>query len=86
LKQGTEFKAEEISTGQSAKDYMSTAELAEEAYTKLEAHIRTYQNPEQGYLSRYAPASARELSGDYDHLARVREWSLGETDSGDGEE
>jgi ATP-dependent helicase/nuclease subunit B len=80
LKEGAGFKADDISSGKIKNEKRSAHELAEDAYNKLIDHIRAYQLPEQAYMSRYAPASARDIFGDYDHLARVREWSIGDAD------
>jgi ATP-dependent helicase/nuclease subunit B len=44
--------------------------------------LASYQDPERGYLSRIAPQFVKTYAGDYDHLARVFEWSTG----ADGEE
>lgn len=52
------------------------------AVESLAGLVRAYQDPEKGYLSRAHPFRARE-TGRYDHLARVREWSLGEGEGGD---
>ena len=40
----------------------------------------TTQNPAHGYLSRALPFREGETDGDYDHLARVLEWSAGGDD------
>ena len=42
----------------------------------------TTTNPRAGYLSRALPFREGEIDGDYDHLARVLEWSAG----GDGDD
>ena len=39
--------------------------------------LAAYQNPKQGYPSRSAPQFVKTFAGDYDHLARVFEWSTG---------
>ncbi len=39
--------------------------------------LAAYQNPKQGYPSRTAPQFVKTYAGDYDHLARVFEWSTG---------
>ena len=59
-----------------------TAEnLAAEAMAGLSRLIRRYDEPTQGYASRIAPQFVKAYPGDYDHLARVREWSAaGEDD------
>ncbi|MDB5471729.1 MAG: addB [Caulobacter sp.] len=48
--------------------------LAFEGALKL---LAAYQNPKQGYPSRTAPQFVKTFAGDYDHLARVFEWSTG---------
>ena len=73
---------------ESILDYRNTpksaVDLAEEAWARLEALLIHYKNPEAGYLSRALPFREGEMDGDYDHLARVLEWSAG-GDAGDGE-
>ena len=51
--------------------------LAEEAWSRLGDLIAHYDLPETGYLSRALPFRETDLTGDYDHLARVLEWSAG---------
>ena len=43
--------------------------------------LTLYEDPRRGYPSKVAPQWVKEYPGDYDHLARVFEWSTG----GDGE-
>lgn len=50
--------------------------LAEEAWRRLEELLLHYQSPDAGYLSRALPFR-EDIGGDYDHLARVLEWSAG---------
>ena len=56
-------------------------ELAVKVKELLVARVAQFDAPEQPYLSRVMPFRL-EFSGDYDHLARAREWSA----SGWGEE
>jgi ATP-dependent helicase/nuclease subunit B len=63
----------------------SAGDLAEEAWARLEALIRHYNDPSSGYLSRALPYREGDTGGYYDHLARVLEWSAG-TDAGEGGE
>lgn len=56
-------------------------QAAADAYEGVIRLLRAYQDPERGYLSRTAPQFVKTWAGDYDHLARVFEWSTG----GDGE-
>jgi ATP-dependent helicase/nuclease subunit B len=55
--------------------------LAEEAMAGLRTRIARFDHPETPYLSRPVPQFLGRY-GDYDHLARVKEWSSG---GGDGE-
>ncbi len=63
----------------------SAPDLAEDAWGRLEELILHYANQKAGYLSRALPFRETEVSGYYDHLARVLEWSAG-ADSGEGGE
>jgi ATP-dependent helicase/nuclease subunit B len=56
---------------------LSAVDLAEDAWRRLEELVRHYQNPEAGYISRSLPFKEGDFDGDYDHLARVLEWSAG---------
>ncbi|HWD28928.1 MAG TPA: double-strand break repair protein AddB [Rhizomicrobium sp.] len=49
--------------------------LVAEALEKLRKRIADFARPETSYDPRLHPKQAR-VSGDYDHLARVREWSI----------
>jgi ATP-dependent helicase/nuclease subunit B len=62
----------------------SAEDLAEDAWARLERLLAHYRNPDVGYLSRALPLREGEADGDYDHLARVAEWSAG-GDGTDGE-
>jgi ATP-dependent helicase/nuclease subunit B len=53
----------------------SVAEVVEEHRLKLTELIGRYVSGEAAYLSRPYPKYAKRFS-DYDHLARVKEWSL----------
>ena len=50
--------------------------LAEDARGRLMGLVSAYADPARPYLSRIAP-QREDYIGDYDHLARVGEWSLG---------
>lgn len=54
-------------------------ELVEEAWQALLADLNALASGETGYRSRLLPANTK-IAGDYDHLARVGEWSLGSSD------
>ncbi|WP_457302702.1 hypothetical protein, partial [Phyllobacterium sp. P5_D12] len=64
----------------------SGPELGELSWHRLTELLTAYRDPHKGYLSRALPFKESDLTGDYDHLARVLEWSAGGADdSGDGE-
>ncbi|MGB6116776.1 MAG: double-strand break repair protein AddB, partial [Mesorhizobium sp.] len=59
------------------KSLKSAAELSEEAWGKLDRLLTLYNEEAKGYLSRALPFREGDTDGDYDHLARVHEWSAG---------
>ncbi|MDF1600773.1 double-strand break repair protein AddB [Mesorhizobium sp. YIM 152430] len=67
------------------KSIKSGPELAQEAWERLEKLVAHYQRLEAGYRSRALPFREGDVSGNYDHLARVLEWSAG-GDEGASEE
>ena len=58
--------------------------LAEEAHQRLAGRIARFDDAATPYPSRVIPYRI-DIEGDYDHLARVREWSAPGTASGDEE-
>jgi ATP-dependent helicase/nuclease subunit B len=58
---------------------------AANAYEGVMKLLSLYQDPARGYLSRTAPQFVKTYAGDYDHLARVFEWSTGGDGDGGGE-
>jgi ATP-dependent helicase/nuclease subunit B len=50
---------------------------AAKALARLTARVARYDDPAQPYRSREMPFRMSD-EGDYDHLARVREWTLEE--------
>ena len=71
----------------SGKDAVSGAELAERSWEKLAGLLTHFNDPATGYVSRLLPLAEGSMEGDYDHLARVLEWSAGSDGEGgaDGE-
>ena len=57
-------------------------QLSEEAWARLVELMNYYKDPKIGYLSRAMPPLTN-YEGDYDHLARVMEWSSGIEAAGD---
>jgi ATP-dependent helicase/nuclease subunit B len=67
------------------KETRSVAEIVEEHRRRFEGMIVRYAKGEAAYLSRPFPKYARRFS-EYDHLARVKEWSLASAGGGEGSE
>jgi ATP-dependent helicase/nuclease subunit B len=58
-------------------------DAAERALEGLRALVARFYEPDRPYVSRTAPQFVRDRHGDYDHLARVFEWSTsGEEEDG----
>ncbi len=84
LRAGGEVRPESIlKVGRPPSEKTAVA-LGEEAWQRLAQLLADYQNPAKGYLSRALPFRETELTGDYDHLARVLEWSAGGDNGGNG--
>jgi ATP-dependent helicase/nuclease subunit B len=49
---------------------------ADEALANLAKVVTRFEDEDTGYLSKERPMFMRRGGGDYDHLARVKEWSL----------
>ena len=62
----------------------TTLELAQRDWDALTRLVQHYQDTEAAYLSWPLPEKQKRWAGDYDHLARIAEWS-GETDHSDGD-
>lgn len=72
-----------LRNGQSMR---TAADLAEDAWARLEALFERYRDRSAGYLSRALPFREGDMDGDYDHLARVLEWSAGAAEAEEGGE
>lgn len=79
LKTNGEFVVDAL-CGNPEKD--SAADLGNRALTRLEALIAAYDDPDQAYLSRARPWKSQSWTGDFDHLARVAEWKVGDDEEG----
>ena len=68
------------------KNAIDANELGQIAWEKLVDIINFYGDAKNGYISRAVPALQHDYGGEYDHLARVMEWSAGvdsDTDAGE---
>jgi ATP-dependent helicase/nuclease subunit B len=53
-------------------------DLSDRALQKVRGLFAEYRKAETGFASRARPFMAGSYDGPYDHLARAREWSVGE--------
>ncbi len=83
LKPDGTVKPESILKSKKNDEGIDAETLGERAWAKLGAMIAYYASETNGYISRALPFKAGDLEGDYDHLARVMEWSSGGEDGGD---
>src|SRR5690606_30227861 len=60
------------------RDAQPIEQTVAEAVEGLIGLIARYEEPERPFASRVAPQFAQRAVSDYDHLARVREWSVAE--------
>ena len=82
LQGGGRVKPESILSTDRGASVKTAVELGEEAWTRLGELLAEYNREEQGYRSRALPFRESDLTGDYDHLARVLEWSAGGAEEG----
>ncbi|MDE1993208.1 MAG: double-strand break repair protein AddB [Rhizobiaceae bacterium] len=88
LRPGDRFKVDQVNNelsgrGDKTKN-KSAIDLAEESIDQLVKFVALLQSGEKGFSSRLIPAQQFEYGGDYDHLARVSEWSTAETEQEGG--
>ncbi|MCM2294425.1 double-strand break repair protein AddB [Allorhizobium sp. BGMRC 0089] len=87
LRPGSRFDAETVNNELTAKadKAKSAIDLAEEAVDQLSRFVTLLQTGKRGFVSRLMPAKQNDYGGDYDHLARVAEWSTADA-AEDGED
>lgn len=61
---------------------LTPSQIGEKAAEELSRLLAALGDNKVGFLSRAIPKIERDYSGDYDHLARVSEWSVADTDDG----
>ena len=88
LRPGSRFLVDTVNNEHSARSdkAKSAMDLAEESIDQLVKFVGLLQSGERGFTSRLIPAQQFDFGGDYDHLARVSEWSTAETEEGGGDE
>lgn len=90
LRPGKGFKTETVNNDKSSRikadDVRTADQLAQDGLSQLIKLTRALKRGEAGFKSRVAPFKDRDYGGDYDHLARVAEWSAADADGEAGDE
>ncbi len=88
LRPGDRFRAEKVNNeGASAtakRQPKSALDLAQESLDQLTRFVVTLRSGQAGFASRLVPMMQSDFGGEYDHLARVAEWSTAD-DEGEAE-
>ena len=81
------FKAEAVERAgrtNTEREAETADQIAVRAWMRLEELLSHFAKPEIAYASRLIPMRAGAMDGDFDHLARVREWGMdGDEEEGD---
>jgi ATP-dependent helicase/nuclease subunit B len=67
-------------TRSAVEDGYTADEVATESLLRLNALVAAYDDPDRAYVSRARPMFQLRYESPYDHLARVREWALVESE------
>ena len=63
----------------------SAFELGTDSIEQLANFVKSLREGRNGFVSRLIPEEQQAYGGEYDHLARVSEWSTAEPGDGDAE-
>ncbi len=90
LRPGERFSGKDIVNNEITKATAKTApksavELANDSIEQLTNFVISLREGKNGFVSRLIPEEQQSYGGEYDHLARVSEWSTAEPGDGDAE-
>ena len=87
LRPGSRFAVDKVNNeGGKGDNTRSAMELAEESMTQLIRLTDALRDKKAGFKSRVAPFKDGDHGGEYDHLARVAEWSVADAEGGEADE
>ncbi|MDO6964692.1 ATP-dependent helicase/nuclease subunit B [Rhizobium alvei] len=91
LRPGAGFRIDTVNNEKSARtkeeDRRSANDLADQALLQMIRLTTSLREGKNGFKSRVAPFKDRDYGGEYDHLARVSEWSSADSDeAGEGDD
>ena len=84
LRERTLYEDRLKSDGAKRGEPVDPDDLSEEALAKFRQLVAYLKHEQTPFESRKRPFMAGDFSGDYDHLARAQEWSIGAEDGGEG--
>jgi len=84
LRPGDRFREDKVNnedtSANARRQPKSALDLAQESLEQLTRFVITLRNGEAGFASRLIPFMQGDFGGEYDHLARVAEWSTADDD------
>jgi ATP-dependent helicase/nuclease subunit B len=90
LRPGDRFREDKVNNeGSSAtakRQPKSAIDLADESLEQLTRFVIILRNGEAGFASRLVPMAQNDFGGEYDHLARVAEWSTADDEEAEVDE
>jgi ATP-dependent helicase/nuclease subunit B len=87
LRPGGRFAVDTVNNeGGRGDNTRSAMELAEDSMNQLIRLTEALREKKAGFKSRVAPFKDGDHGGEYDHLARVAEWSVADAEGGDADE
>jgi ATP-dependent helicase/nuclease subunit B len=86
LRPGGRFAVDTVNNEGSSKEPRSAMELAAESMSQLIRLTDALREKKAGFKSRVAPFKDGDHGGEYDHLARVAEWSVADAEGGEADE
>ncbi|WP_319518693.1 double-strand break repair protein AddB [uncultured Martelella sp.] len=87
LRPGHRFGVDALEKAETKKEPAITAEdLASDALREFTRFVTALKTGARPFASRLIPASARDFGGEYDHLARVAEWSTADDNAEGGDD
>lgn len=84
LRPGDRFKSEKVNNedanATAKRQPKSALDLAQESLEQLTRFVVALRTGQAGFASRLIPFMQGDFGGEYDHLARVAEWSTADDD------
>jgi ATP-dependent helicase/nuclease subunit B len=90
LRPGDRFKSEKVNNDDVAatakRQPKSALDMAQESIAQLTRFVLALRSSEAGFASRLVPMMQSDFGGEYDHLARVAEWSTADDEEAETDE